>query len=317
MNQSSELTHTLNYDVARHIGSFLDIKSSIALYLALHNNAYTKHQLIQPEANGVMVAAKDTVIAHLKRQANTHKLRLELMAFSAQLKPDDRELWADMFDIQSLCNTAPSWIIGTILCDHALVDRIPGKIMETKYNLANFNGLRRNREAYVYLNAMWKNLVIQKPQTHLFEFYLTVFNVVAVPLNRSKHRPWNNTPDCLIDPHGMFIETCQAVAEVNVNSLFRAMWQIYTHSFKWVNVYQSRRYLNTIDGGYAEERCIHATANNLKQVVCDLLRVIYNRFEKNTEVVFTKLFDANPDPTKIENFKRLTDMRKILAQMVV
>jgi hypothetical protein len=312
---------TLNYDVALHIGSFLDIKSSIALYLALHNNAYTKHQLIQPATNGMLVAATDTVIARMKRQANTRRLRLELMAFAAQLKPTDQALWTDMFDVESLCNTAPNWMIGTILCDHAVVGRIPGKILETKVNLATFNKVRRNREAYVYLNAMWQKLVIQKPQDHLFDYYRTLFNVVAVPRNRSKHCPWNNTPECLIDPHGIFIETCQAIAaDVNVHSLFNAMWQIYIHSFKWVNVYQTRRYLNNLDGeggggGGVEERRIHSTANNLKQVVYALMQVLYNRFEKNTELVFTKLFDANPDPTKPENFIRLTELRKILAHI--
>jgi hypothetical protein len=304
----------LNYDVARHIGSFLDIKSSIALYLALHNNAYTKHQLIQPGTNSLLVAATDTVIARMQRQTNTRRLRLELMAFSAQLKPDDQALWTEMFDVESLCNTAPNWMIGTILCDHALVARIPGKILETKANLAMFNKVRRNREAYVYLNAMWKNLVIQKPQDHLFDYYRTLFNVVAVPRNRSKHCPWNNTPECLIDPHGIFMETCQAIAaDVNVNSLLSAMWQIYIHSCKWITIYQSRRYLNNLDDGGMEERRIHSTANNLKQMVSALMQVLYNHFEKNTEMVFTKLFDANPDPTKPENFIRLTELRKILA----
>jgi hypothetical protein len=316
----------LYYDVARHVGNFLDIKSTIAFYLAMNNNAYTKHKIIKSEEHGTLLASKDAVTSKCEKTVNTEQLRRDLIAFAAMLSPNDRACWVNVFDIQALCEPFPSLTMGTLLTNYNMVGRIRGKIRENHFHKVQFEVLRTNPETVTYLTELWQTAVLKNPKEELFEFYRTLFNV-TIPKSALRHCPWNNTPGCAVNnkpgcavnntPVDLFIKTCRTIKDVNI--LLCLTWQVYLHIFKWISKYQSRRYLNAINPANVliTEPLIHSKVMELKYVTRELFELLYCRFERNTDTLFGKLFDANPDPTKLDNFKRLNEMRVIVKKLAI
>ena len=305
------------YDVVRHIGNFLDIKSSAALYLALHNNPYTKYT--KTEENGAMLASRDTLRFQVQAVPikKNHELQMrELLGFLAIVSEKDRAYWNSAFGISYMYFSAPTAFIAPLLANYAILPRLPGKIREIKYYIENFQELRNNKPARVFLEMAWQEAVAKAPQTHLFDFYITLFNVNPAPRNVNKSCPWNNTPDCVRNPLGTLLQTCEKVKSQFTTLIVRALWQIYTHAFKWVKAYQNESYLFGLQQqgaqGALDEQEIRAKAEELKEVVEGLLCLLHRRLDNNAENLFTELFDTNPNPRNLNNFKRVYELRRIM-----
>ena len=214
-------------DIVLNIGEYLDLESSIALFLAVH----TETEYVP----AVSATRKITLrkLAAINPGGLAHIKSINLLIFLGKISEKDLRNIGSLVSFATIIEKLSDYnlLLNYALADHTTLFQEPGLIKQSKDLHKQYGHVRQNKYLVEELHSAWLELAV-KTQSDLDKYYYAVFNIVRADLDDGGDVLDRLIANCFDDPLARLGALCERIPIKNV---VRLTDTIYESIFKFTH----------------------------------------------------------------------------------